>query len=287
MFTANCFLKLRRPLQLLARSVMLVLLFEYPISPAQEYNDRIADNYLIHGTKKLVASNSSIAEASLFEKEAYILLTNQIVSTGTRYNQDEIRLFIDKYRNREHLNKMLILLTSRISENTLGPSKENYDKLALNVGKLLIESGADINCSNLLISDSILNKSYSLASYLITQGAPFDKNDAYILCSLTMSTPSFRETERLLLAEELLKSGMNPNVRDSDGLSPLWYSVALENYKIAELLLTYGANPDITHERHKSARSLLNSKLQKAIDSNNHQKMFLLKSLKETLNSQN
>ena len=72
MFTANCFLKLRRPLQLLARSVMLVLLFECPISPAQEYNDRIADNYLIHGTKKLVASNSSIAEASLFEKEAYI-----------------------------------------------------------------------------------------------------------------------------------------------------------------------------------------------------------------------
>lgn len=52
MFTANCFLKLRRPLQLLARSVMLVLLFECPISPAQEYNDRIADNYLIHGTEK-------------------------------------------------------------------------------------------------------------------------------------------------------------------------------------------------------------------------------------------
>lgn len=234
-----------------------------------------------------ISCNYSMADELFFEKEAYILLSNQIVSPKVHYNENEIRLFINKYKSREHLNKMLILLTSRISANTLGPSKGNYDELALKVGQLLIEAGAEVNCNNLLINNSISNYSYSLASYLLMQGAPVDTNNAHILLSLTWVNPDFRETERLILAEELLKLGMNPNARASYGTTPLWHSIATGNYKMAQLLLAYGANPDFKHEHYKSARSLLNSKLQRAMHTKNQPKVLKLKCLKEALKPKN
>ena len=41
-----------------------------------------------------------------------------------------------------------------------------------------------------------------------------------------------------------LDTGINPNIHDDDGRTPLYYAVSADNYKLSKLLIEAGANPD-------------------------------------------
>ncbi len=50
------------------------------------------------------------------------------------------------------------------------------------------------------------------------------------------------------MVEQLLRQGLNPNERDSDGTSPLAWAVMRSNLEISAMLLKAGADPNLTNE---------------------------------------
>jgi len=54
--------------------------------------------------------------------------------------------------------------------------------------------------------------------------------------------------EHLKIAEYLLEQGANPNLQDSDGMTPLHWAIRASNPQVARLLLSRGADPNIQNK---------------------------------------
>lgn len=59
-------------------------------------------------------------------------------------------------------------------------------------------------------------------------------------------------SEKIELANELLKNKANPNIVDSNGVSPLMLAIQFQKTEFIELLIKYGASKSVTDKSGKS-----------------------------------
>ena len=129
----------------------------------------------------------------------------------------------------------------------------------LEIAKLLVENGADVNKKGFYSTFGPL--------YLATEGGK-SKIVEYLLVSGVEADAIFgydRKTSLMLacklgheiIVELLLKHGANPNATDaSNRNTPLFYlaeSSCLQNERIVELLSNYGANVNVTNDKDETA----------------------------------
>jgi uncharacterized protein len=76
-----------------------------------------------------------------------------------------------------------------------------------------------------------------VAIYLIDKTTNLDKNSSY---GTALSAAIFKN--RIEVAEKLLIAGVNPNLGDSNGTTPLHFAVMSQNEKLVALLVKYKAD---------------------------------------------
>ena len=120
----------------------------------------------------------------------------------------------------------------------------------LNIMKLLIDSGADVNGADpplFLALDGPEEDGYAVAKVLIDAGADVNVQDA------SGETPLIKAVskEDARLVELLISSGANVNLHDADTRTAYSYAAALGNQKLKKMLLGAGADRAIGVEKYK------------------------------------
>lgn len=85
-----------------------------------------------------------------------------------------------------------------------------------------------------------------------------DANNSNLLTILTSKPDHVRKHEELLIAEELIKRGMDVNAEDNFGLSPLQNAMIRVNKEMAELLIKNKASVDIEEASSNKLKAFTN-----------------------------
>ncbi|MCP5062773.1 MAG: hypothetical protein GY936_09940 [Ignavibacteriae bacterium] len=145
---------------------------------------------------------------------------------------------VEKYLNKKNSNTIDEAGTSLL----IIASKNGY----INIVKLLLQNGANINAMNLAghtaLNKAVWLKKNRIAKYLIEQGADINKTDKhFILPPLVAAVRS----NNLELGKILLKSGANINTQNGiDNFTPIIWAAIYENIDFVKLLLQY--KPDLS-----------------------------------------
>lgn len=175
-------------------------------------------------------------------------------------------------------NKLRALIDAK---NGLGITPLIIAAMQNNIGiiNVLISHGADINDSNdtgiTPLMSAVRRSNYLASKYLIDLGAKVNVKDIFgksildyalllskidyyaidivliIIDKLTTTelqenSPFFIvENECLEIDEALLEKGLNPNIQDSQGYTPLMLGVMQNNEERISLYLSYGADPNL------------------------------------------
>ena len=131
--------------------------------------------------------------------------------------------------------------TSSVINSRLFDAILNNDKDSV---QYWIARGADVNATNIYgitpLMYAVDNGNYDLCSLLIAHGANINYLPPYD--PPAVSAAVIRNADTVL--ELLLKKGANPDLKDNNGYTPLAYAIYFGNYRGADLLLYYGADPD-------------------------------------------
>jgi len=120
----------------------------------------------------------------------------------------------------------------------------------MNAVKYLVKNGADINTIDInydnLLHGCIHHQTYDILLYFLSNkkiNIINDRNNDNET-ALLYAVKQLKE-DTIKYVELLLKYGADPNITcDKDGNTPLIYTIKNNNYELSEVLLKYGANPN-------------------------------------------
>lgn len=158
--------------------------------------------------------------------------------------------------NEEFVN---ILIAAGANINKLTKQEESALDIALSrhnlkIVKILLEGGADINNSNEVGTTSLHLASFSndvnLLKFLISHGANVNVQDGGGSTALHCALVENQGGSHLKIFETLLSNGADPNLKNSDGLTPLQLLVATDcSVEIIELFYKYKADFNAKNEQ--------------------------------------
>lgn len=115
----------------------------------------------------------------------------------------------------------------------------------------LVKKGVDVNKRHHLgwtpLLVAAVNGRYEVAEYLLKMNADPNLSDNYINPNRTANEKGMHPIEVLMIRDEEFSSSLN-NKATFLGFTPLHYAVLTDNLEIAQLLLTYGANPTLQND---------------------------------------
>ncbi len=139
-------------------------------------------------------------------------------------------------------------------EKKRGDEFRKKAEVALDIFKLLLKHGADVNAKNnfggtplhssIMYNSSDETKIVEMAELLLKHGADVNAKDNGGLTPLHTGAHNAKNNQiSVEMAELLLKYGADPNTKDKDGRTPLhWAAWNINSHKFAELLLKHGAD---------------------------------------------
>lgn len=108
------------------------------------------------------------------------------------------------------------------------------------------ESQRNLNCDILPIHCLVRDKNFDEIPGAIEKGFTRDAQDAWGNSALFIVWKWAPKEQVSHYSELLLKAGVGSDICDKNGDCPLWQSMRIGDFKKAELLLKYGANPNIS-----------------------------------------
>jgi ankyrin repeat protein len=167
-----------------------------------------------------------------------------------------INLLIEKGADVNHLNEMGNTLLMEVCRGAVVNRKDQNVIISL-----LLKSGINLNAKNIYgnsaISYSINTKNLKLLKHLLKIGADInilDSNGNTLVHKIVLLALFERLKNKELdeIIDLLIANGVNPNIRNNDGFTPLHLAVKPSNdkdekaaYQIVQKLLDYSADPNI------------------------------------------
>jgi ankyrin repeat protein len=198
---------------------------------------------------------------NLLDKGANVNLSNfhgdtpLSISVG-QGNIPIINLLIERGADINHLNEMGNTILMEVCRGVIKNRKDQNIIISL-----LLKSGINLNAKNIYgnsaISYSINTKNFKLLKHLLKIGADInilDSNGNTLVHKVVLLALFERLKNKELddMIDILIANGINPNIRNNDGYTPLHLAVKPANdkdekaaYQIVQKLLDYSADPNI------------------------------------------
>lgn len=226
-------------------------------------------------------NNTALMYAIYIHPDSAIYLIMHGADINIKNNLDETPMHFASMAGELFIMKLLydrgaFINTHNVNKHT--PLMMACGNKHINAIKFLVKNGADINVmdhnNDNLLHGCVHHGAYDILLYFLSNKNMTLINDRNYdnETALLYAVKQLKDTDNIKYVELLLKYGADPNITsDKNGDTPLIYAIKNNNYELSELLLKYDANPN-QYFRYTE----YNSPLYYAVKNNNPDLMKLL-----------